>query len=192
MIKIDRSHPSFVAKAVGILTGTLTPSPDGRSGLITTRDGNKIPATLHNRAITTLQHDPSLFASELDLLVWPRTCPYDLEVIIVNLDVAATTNPDRDVFLIQGMALRSTTHSKIVKIGIQNNSSDRKNTSTFEKFWLSLHGHLTDGLIRTVYQIETVRKGNRLFIIKSVPHIRQGKRWKLTSTPTRNAPSRSR
>jgi hypothetical protein len=182
MITIDRRHPTFVAKAVGVLTGQLIPKPDGRTATILCVDSGTqvmIPATLHDRAIEQLMADPSLFGKKLDLLVWPRTCPHDLEVIVITLEAAVPNNPDRDHFLIQGMALRMKPNSKMVKIGIRNNSSDRNNTSRFERFWLSLHGHLRGNHVNTIYQVKAVRKGSRLFIIDSSPHIKTGKRWKL-------------
>lgn len=179
MISIERRHPSFVAKAVGVLTGKLVPSPNGRTGTIVTRDNIHIPASLHDRAISLLRDDPTLFTAELDLLVWPRTCPYDVEVIVVTLAKSEVNNPDRDHFLIQGISLRNRPNSKISKIGIRNNTSDRNNTSNFSRFWLNLHGHLREQMVNTVYQVKAVRKGQRLFIIESNPHIKQGKRWKL-------------
>lgn len=186
VITIDRSAPSFVARAVGVLTGTLRPSPDGSSGILITRDQIEIPITIHERALAKLIADPTLFTEEVDCLVWPRTNAMELRAIVINLETAAKNNPDRDHFLIQGISLRSRQFTRTSKIGIKPNTSDRKNTSRFERFWISLHGYLAEGLLNTVYQVKALRKGSRLFIVESCPHIRQGKRWTLSTTKPQN------
>ena len=179
MLRIDRSNPTFVAKAVGILTGTLTPAADGRHGTITTEDEATIPVSLHDRAIAQLLEDPTLFGKRLDFLVWPRTKGMDLCATVLKLEEAVPKNPDRDLFLIQGVALRNRKFTKTAKIGIRCNTSDRKNQSNFDRFWLNLYGHLRDGLVNVVYQITAKRRGSRLFILQSDPHIKTGKRWEL-------------
>ena len=192
MITIDRSTPSFVARAVGVLTGTIRPSADGRSGTLITRDQIEIPITIHDRAISTLMADPTLFTKELDCLVWPRTSSMELRAIVIAIEAAAKNNPDRDQFVIQGISLRSRQLTRTSKIGIRPNTSDRSNTSRFERFWINLHGYLTDGILNTIYQIKAVRKGSRLFIIESAPHIKQGKRWTLqkSDAPSKGQPAK--
>jgi len=179
VITIDRTQPTFVAKAIGVLTGRITPSPDGSTGTLTTRDGVDIPITILDRAIAELMADPTVFASEVDCLVWPRTRGMDLEALVIKIEPAVKHNPDRDLFLIQGISLRSRRFGNTSKIGIRVNTSDRNNQSNFDRFWLSLHGYLTDGLVNTVYQVKARRKGRRLFIMESAPHIKTGKRWVL-------------
>jgi hypothetical protein len=179
MIRIDRSNPSFVAKAVGVLTGKLAPATDGRNAKIITDDGIEIPVSLHDRAIAELTTNPVLFTTRLDFLVWPRTRGMDLVGTVIKLEEAAPRNPDRDLFLIQGMALRNRRFSNTAKIGIRCNTSDKRNRSNFDKFWLNLHGHLREGMVNSIYQITAKRRGSRLFIIQSDPHIKTGKRWEL-------------
>lgn len=188
MISIDRSQPSFVARAVGVLTGRIRPEPDGHSATIITRDDQQIPAVIGDGARRSLLDDPSLFGEELDLLCWPKTRKKDLEVIVIALDRAATTNPDRDKFLIQGMNIGSKGH-RVARIGIKPNTSDRKNTSNFDRFWLSLHGVLTDDTRNVVYRIIAKRIGQRLFILESEPQIRPKKG--CTSLPSPNPRPRS-
>ena len=184
MLRIDRSQPSFVAKAIGVMTGRLVPDPDGRSGTIITRSKTKIRvSSIMHGVVKTMMSDPSLFAKELDILVWPKTIAKELVVTIIRVEEAAENNPDRDLFLIQGMSLYNPPEKPSVRIGIRCNTSDKKNKSKFDKFWITLQGSLKDDRKSTVYQIFAKRKGKKLFIIESTPHKRTGSRWTLESVP---------
>lgn len=184
MLTIDKTQPSFVAKAVGLMTGLLVPDPDGRSGTIITRSKTKIRVTsIMHPVVKTMMSDPSLFAKELDILVWPKTIAKELVVTIIRVEEAAENNPDRDLFLIQGMSLYNPPEKPSVRIGIRCNTSDKKNKSKFDKFWITLQGSLKDDRKNTVYQIFAKRKGKKLFIIESAPHSRVGSRWTLESVP---------
>jgi len=184
MLRINRNNPSFVAKAVGIITGKLVPNPDGQSGTIVTKDKAKIRATsIMHGVIKTLREDPTLFTKELDILVWPKTIGVDLSVTIVKIEEAAEDNPDRDLFLIQGLSLYNPPEKPSVRLGIKCNTSDYKNKSNFERFWITLQGKLKGDVKNVIYQVFAIRKHKKLYIIESVPHKRTGRRWELAAEP---------
>ncbi len=193
MITIDREQPTFVARAIGVLTGHLHPDSHGLTGTIVCRDGARIPVKgMMHGAKKSLLTNPALFGAELDFLVWPKTIGFELTVTIVRLEKAAEENPDRDQFLIQGMSLyRQAGKRKTMRFGIKSNSSHRTNTSNFDRFWISVHGTMDDYQPNVVYQVQaTRRKGDDLLLLKEAkPHIRIGRRWHL-SNPERSANAR--
>ena len=193
MLTIDRTQPTFVAKAIGVLTGHLRPDSDGVTGTIICRDGVEIPVKgMMHGAKKSLLSNPALFGAELDFLVWPKTIGFELTVTIVRLEEAAEKNPDRDKFLIQGMSLyQKGEDRKTMRFGIKSNTSHRANTSNFDRFWISVYGMAEGYKPNVIYQVEASRrkKTNFLTMTEAKPHIRIGRRWHL-SNPERSPNAR--
>lgn len=168
MLTINEKPPAFASRAVGLIEGRLALHPaDGPNAItITTDDGAVIPGSAQSRPIEMILADPSLLGERVRCLVYPRTEKTLLRVQIVSLELAAERSPQSDLFLIQGWNLGSR-RDNLAQVGIRPN---RKSKHQFERFWISLHGRLTDNL-KCVYQVRAIRKGRRLFIIQSDPQL---------------------
>lgn len=167
MIKLDTRPPAFASRAIGILEGhiTLNPLEGERSFILTTADDAEIPGVVHGKAAEAIIADPSLLAKRTRMLVYPRTERNRLKLIAVDLEDAGDVKSSQsDRFLIQGFNIGSRVRG-VSQIGIRPN---KRSKHQFEKFWLSLYGHLTDEK-RCVYQLKAIRKGRKLFILESDP-----------------------
>ena len=184
MLCIDTHPPAFCSRAVGILEGRLqlNPTEGEKSFVLLTDDGASIPGGVHGRAAEAIISNPMLLATTVRILVYPRTTKNFLEVIAVDIEeVGSTSSKQKDMFLIQGFNLGTRSPGKS-QIGIRPN---KRSKHQFEKFWLTLFGHLTQDM-RCVYQLKALRKGRKLFILESDPILP-----KRCSTSERNHPKRS-
>lgn len=167
MLTINTKPPAFVSRAIGILEGRLTldPARTEKAVTLTTRDGAVIPGGVHGKAMNAIIENPMLLAVDVRVLVYPRTVKSKLEIIVVDIEEKGDeTSELNDLFLIQGMN-RGSKFRHLSRVGIRSN---RGSKHTIEKFWLSLFGKLTNNE-RCVYSIKALRKGRKLFILKSEP-----------------------
>jgi hypothetical protein len=168
MIEINDNPPDFASRAIGILEGQLRldPAQGERSLILITDDGAEIPGVVHGKAAQRIIEDPTLLAVRVRALVYPRTERNKLKIIIVDIEAAnlADRSSQVDLFLIQGFNL-GTRNPAMSQIGIRAN---KRSKHQFERFWLSLYGHLKSER-RCVYKIKALRRGRKLFIIESDP-----------------------
>jgi hypothetical protein len=183
MLEINGNPPAFASRAVGILEGQLRLDPvqGERSILLITDDGAEIPGVVHGRAAQRIIEDPSLLGIRVRALVYPRTERNKLKILIVDIEPASIGDRSSqvDLFLIQGFNL-GTRNPAMSQIGIRPN---KRSKHQFERFWLSLYGHLKDEQ-RCVYKIRALRRGRKLFIIESDPILPE------QCSPKRNQPPR--
>lgn len=170
-MQITTKPPSYAARAVGILEGHLRPVPaqGPLAVIITTADGTEIPGVVHKRAKERIVEDPSLMGRKLRFLIYPRTHRNLLEAIVVDLEeIEDESQPsvEADTFLIQGINIGSRLKGQ-VQIGIRPN---RKSPHQFERFWLTLYGHLIQDQ-KCVYRVKAIRRGRRLYIVESDPQL---------------------
>ena len=167
MITIDTVPPNFCSRAVGILEGkiVLNPSAGQKAFLLVTDDGAEIPGGVHGKAAEAIFENPLLLTMRTRLLVYPRTTKNLLEILAVDIEPAGeVVSKQNDMFLIQGFNVGTRNPGKS-QIGIRPN---KRSKHQFKKFWITLHGHLTEDL-RCVYQLKALRKGRKLFILESSP-----------------------
>lgn len=182
MLSINDRPPAFASRAVGIVEGrlVLTPVNGENTAELHTDDGTVIPCFVQTKARQTIIGDMTMLSSKVRCLAYPRTRRTLLELAIVDLELVTDgqVSPQNNVFLIQGMNIGSR-RAGYSQIGIRPN---QKSHHKFERFWLTLKGHLTDNL-NVVYQVKAVRRGRRLFIIESDPQLPK------QCSPKRNHPS---
>lgn len=167
MLKLNTNPPAFASRAIGIMEGMI--ALDFQRGplavTLTTADGAIIPGVVHTEAAATILENPQLFSVRCRVLVYPRTEQSKLKIIVVKIEEAGEViAKESDLFLIQGFNLGSR-NPKMSQIGIRPN---KRSKHSFDKFWLSLNGHLNEDQ-RCVYDVRAVRRGTRLFIISSDP-----------------------
>lgn len=173
MLTINEKPPAFVSRAVGILEGRLTldPSRTEKAVTLTTADGAVIPGGVHGKAMNAIIENPLLLTVDVRVLVYPRTVKSRLEIIVVDIEEKGQHSSElKDQFLIQGMNIGSKVDF-LSKISIRSN---RGSKHKFEKFWLNLFGKLNQDQ-RCVYSVRALRKGRKLFIIKSEPILPKNK-----------------
>lgn len=171
MLTINEQPPAFASRAVGILEGRIVLDPINGEKAITlvTPDGAEIPGVVHEKAAQAIVENPLLLAVPIRALVYPRTVRNRLKVIVVDLEEAGEDrSKQNDFFLIQGFNIGSRV-PEISQLGIRPN---KRSKHQFEKFWLSLYGHLTNNE-RCVYRVKALRKGRKLFIVESDPILPQ-------------------
>ena len=167
MFTIDSNPPAFASRAVGILEGhiKLDPTRGEKAIILVTPDEAEIPGNVHGQAAEAIIHNPLLLAVPVRVIAYPRTRKNFLEILVVNVEEAGKTpSHEKDFFLIQGWNLGSRVRG-MSQIAIRPNKKTRHH---FEKFWLSLHGHLKENM-KCVYQLRALRKGRKLFIVESAP-----------------------
>ena len=136
---------------------------------LATHDGAEIPGVVHERSAQAIVENPLLLAVPIRALVYPRTEKSRLKVIIVDLEEAGEDrSKQNDFFLIQGYNIGSRVPD-MSQLAIRPN---KRSKHQFEKFWLSLYGHLTNNE-RCVYRVKALRKGRKLFIVESDPILPQ-------------------
>ena len=167
MLTINEKPPAFCSRAIGIMEGMirLDPISGERSFILVTSDGAEIPGIVHGKAAEAIINNPMLLAVRARILAYPRTEKNKLKLIAVDVEEAGDdVSRQSDFFLIQGFNLGSRSEG-MSQIGIRPN---KRSKHQFAKFWLTLHGHLTDEM-RCVYQLKALRKGRKLFILESDP-----------------------
>ncbi len=192
MLSINEKPPGFACRAIGILEGRikLDLATGHKSIILVTADGTEIPGVAQGRAAERILENPSLLFERVRLLVYPRTEKRLLKFITVDLELApeGEKSSQADLFLIQGMNI--TQQPSRPQISIRPN---KKSKHTFERFWLNLFGHLNENL-NCVYQVRTIRKGRKLFIIQSDPQLPKGciptERTKRRSSASNQSPKR--
>jgi hypothetical protein len=186
MLTINERPPAFASRAVGIVEGrlALTPANGENTAELHTDDGTAIPCFVQTKARQTIMADMTMLTSKVRCLAYPRTRRTLLELAIVDVELVAEgeRSPQNDLFLIQGMNIGSR-RPGYSQIGIRPN---QKSHHKFERFWLTLKGHLTDNL-NVVYQVRAVRKGRRLFIVESDPQLPKQCSPKRVETPRERA-----
>ena len=188
MLTINDNPPAFCSRAIGILEGMirLDPINGERSFVLTTSDGAEIPGIVHGKAAESILENPMLLAVKTRVLAYPRTEKNKLKLIAVDVEEAGdTTSRQSDFFLIQGFNLGTRTLG-MSQIGIRPN---KRSKHQFEKFWITLHGHLKDEM-RCVYQLKALRKGRKLFIVESDPILPKKCMPPKRNPPRKNSPQR--
>ena len=171
MLTIDEKPPAFASRAVGIIEGriVLDPINGEKSITIVTPDGAEIPGVVHEKAAQAIVGNPLLLAVPIRALVYPRTVKSRLKVIVIELEEAGDDRSrQNDFFLIQGYNIGSRV-PEMSQLAIRPN---KRSKHQFEKFWLSLYGHLTNNQ-RCVYRAKVLRRGRKLFIVESDPILPQ-------------------
>lgn len=167
MLTINENPPAFASRAVGILEGRigLNPINGVKSILFYTPDGAEIPAGVQDKAAKAIIENPLVLTVPVRALVYPRTRQSRLEVIVIDIEEAGDeVSEQKDLFLIQGFNIGSKARG-ISQLAIRAN---KRSKHQFEKFWLSMYGHLREDM-KCVYRTKVLRKGRKLFIIKSDP-----------------------
>lgn len=168
MFTLNEKPPAFASRAIGILEGVLALDPAAGPAAIRiiTEDGAEIRGSVQRRAIAKVLEDPTVLGRRSRFLVYPRTERNLLKVQVIDIEPAPQRSPEADHFLVQGWNL-GTRKANQAQIGIRPN---KKSKHQFERFWISLYGHLKEDL-KCVYQVKAIRRGSRLYIIASDPQL---------------------
>ena len=167
MLTIDENPPAFASRAVGILEGRIVLNPiNGEKSIVFhTSDGEEIPGGVQDKAAKAILENPLLLTIPVRALVYPRTRRSRLEAIIVDIEEAGNdVSKQKDFFLVQGFNIGSRA-SGMSQLAVRPN---KRSKHQFEKFWLSMYGHLREDM-KCVYRTKVLRRGRKLFIVESDP-----------------------